>query len=87
MRSGAAERQKHDRASHLYRGGKRHKNSAAAAVRRAIVKGKLMRASCEICGADDVVAHHDDYAEPLIVRWLCHSHHHEWHQKNVAVNG
>ena len=30
---------------------------------------------CEVCGATKTVAHHDDYAKPLDVRWLCRSHH------------
>ena len=87
MRTGMAERQKQGVDSRLYRGGKQHKNSAAVAVRRAIVKSFLIRGNCEICGADDVVAHHDDYAKPLTVRWLCHKHHHEWHRHNQASNG
>lgn len=32
-----------------------------------------------------VVAHHDDYSYPLVVRWLCHKHHRLWHQFNEPV--
>lgn len=39
----------------------------------------LTRKSCEICGARNVQAHHDDYSKPLEVRWLCHKHHVEVH--------
>jgi hypothetical protein len=37
------------------------------------LSGKLARGPCEKCGASDVKvhAHHDDYGEPLKVRWFC----------------
>jgi ribosomal protein S27AE len=41
--------------------------------------GKLVPQPCEVCGAINVHAHHDDYSKPLEVRWLCpedHSHVH-----------
>lgn len=43
--------------------------------------GKLTaETSCAACGADDSVhAHHDDYAKPLDVRWLCPACHKAWH--------
>ena len=45
------------------------------AVQRALVAGKLIKQPCEVCGSRKVDAHHDDYAEPLNVRWLCRQHH------------
>lgn len=40
-------------------------------------RGELVRpAVCEQCGAaGDIHGHHDDYAKPLEVRWLCHPCH------------
>lgn len=42
-------------------------------VRRAIARGEIVRpALCECCTqARSLQAHHDDYAEPLAVIWLC----------------
>lgn len=48
----------------------------------AIRDGRLVKQKCEICCDSNVVAHHDDYAKPLNVRWLCAAHHHQWHAKN-----
>lgn len=60
---------------------KRPEQAAAhAAVRYAIQRGDLVRQPCEKCGTTEIVdAHHDDYAEPLEVRWLCRRHHREEH--------
>lgn len=31
---------------------------------------------CELCGAtENIEGHHEDYDLPMVVRWLCHSHH------------
>lgn len=53
---------------------------AHVAVQRALSGGALVKQPCEVCGAvegDGVLidAHHDDYAKPLVVRWLCRQHH------------
>jgi hypothetical protein len=56
------------------------KRKARQAVNNAIAAGKLQRGSCEICGAEKAEAHHDDYAKPLAVRWLCAKHHRREHQ-------
>ena len=48
----------------------------------AIRDGKLTKAKCESCGDKKVNAHHDDYAKPLRVRWLCDTCHNIWHKIN-----
>ncbi|WPJ70610.1 endonuclease [Escherichia phage vB-Eco-KMB41] len=55
------------------------KRKAHNLVRNALRRGELHRGPCEVCGADKVVGHHDDYDRPLAVRWLCERHHKEWH--------
>src|SRR5690348_139354 len=52
---------------------------ARAAVQQAILSGRLERQPCEVCGAKTVDAHHDDYTQPLEVRWLCRRHHRQLH--------
>ena len=62
-------------------------SKAHYAVVAALRDGKLKPLPCETCGKTGdgyhrVVAHHDDYAQPLNVRWLCgscHKHHHLKH--------
>lgn len=56
---------------------------ARARARAAIAAGVLHRKPCEVCGSGRVVAHHDDYRKALDVRWLCATHHTEWHVHNV----
>ncbi len=62
-------------------------------VAKAKREGVLIPQPCEGCVShgrvptrEPVVAHHDDYAKPLDVRWLCRAHHTWWHQKNEARN-
>jgi len=57
------------------------KLKARHALRRAVKSGRLKRGPCAVCGTRvDVHAHHDDYAAPLAVVWLCRQHHHELHR-------
>lgn len=64
------------------------KINAKNLVKSMVIKGEIMKKSCEICGADKVDAHHDDYAKPLSIRWLCRRHHSAWHAENgEAPNG
>jgi hypothetical protein len=57
-----------------------------AAVRRFtrsnIKYGVLKRKPCEVCGAEEVEAHHDNYEKALDIRWLCRQHHREYHYNN-----
>lgn len=61
------------------------KKSASTAVNNAIRDGKLTRHPCEVCGEQKAQAHHDDYSNPLDVRWLCATHHAEWHKHNEPI--
>lgn len=59
------------------------KIAAIAAVSRAKRKGVLIKQPCEVCGTtQNIHAHHDDYAKPLDVRWLCAMHHRRWHAEH-----
>lgn len=59
----------------------KHKVKARRAVRQALLQGKLERRPCETCG-DRAQAHHEDYARPLDVQWLCSRHHAEAHSRS-----
>ncbi len=48
-------------------------------ARRAIYDGRIVPGRCEKCGEPRVDAHHDDYSQPLKIRWLCRRHHAEHH--------
>ena len=61
------------------------KRAAHVAVGNAIRDGKLVRMPCEVCGTEVAQAHHDDYSKPLDVRWLCTTHHAEWHKHNTPL--
>ena len=62
-------------------GGKNRDKRLAAKrlVWAAIKRGKVKLHPCEICGKSEVHAHHDDYSEPLTIRWLCRKHHAQIH--------
>lgn len=66
----------------------KRKASTSELVSDAIKEGVLIRPDrCEDCdAAGTVLGHHDDYAEPLIVRWLCPKCHGRWHRHNHALN-
>jgi len=50
-------------------------------MHRALKSGVLVRSACEVCGSEKSDGHHDDYAKPLSVRWLCRTHHKQHHAK------
>lgn len=63
------------------------RKKARSLTRHAIDAGRLVRQPCEVCGEAKVQAHHDDYAKPLDVRWLCLKHHYEHHNKAIEHKG
>jgi hypothetical protein len=59
------------------------KRKAHILVGNAIRDKKLFKEPCEVCFTEEnICAHHDDYAKPLNVRWLCALHHSQWHQEH-----
>ncbi len=89
-------KKKHLQASSKYTASKKGKESkikwrdknkkklyAHGVVAYRIKTGELIRKPCETCGSiQRVHAHHDDYSNPLDVRWLCPEHHKKWHDEN-----
>lgn len=63
------------------------KRRAAYLTSNAIRDGRLIRQPCEKCGNPKSEAHHDDYSQPLAVRWLCRGHHLEHHGKTYRRQG
>jgi hypothetical protein len=56
-------------------------------LQQAVKSGLMPRLPCEQCGAAETHGHHDDYSQPLNVRWLClrcHAAHHR-QMKKAAV--
>lgn len=54
------------------------KRAAHKAVQAALRNGLLQRGVCEMAGpncSSSIHAHHEDYDQPLEVRWLCSTHH------------
>jgi hypothetical protein len=77
-------KQKHER----YRRENPIKVAAQEMVIHAIRRGEIKRLPCEVCGNEKTHGHHDDYAKPLEVRFLCAKHHYQWHFENgEAPNG
>ena len=64
-----------------YQGDALEKVRCRQATQNAIQSGLLVKGSCEVCGVAKVDAHHDDYRQPLMVRWLCPKHHYEHHSR------
>jgi hypothetical protein len=62
------------------------KENARKATRYAIQTGRIKRGPCEVCGDKKVDAHHDDYSNPLEVRWLCRVHHMQHHHRQSTIN-
>lgn len=61
------------------------KRLANMMVGNAVRDGRLVKPqSCEDCKSTPkrLHGHHDDYAMPLKVRWLCPGCHNKWHKEN-----
>ena len=73
------------RAGIRWRQSNRIKRGANIIVGNAVRGGVISKPDkCEACGSSPsrLNGHHDDYAFPLVVRWLCPGCHAKWHREN-----
>ncbi len=59
--------------------------SAHNQLTTALRNGRTTRQSCVICGKSPSEGHHEDYARPLEVIWLCRWHHAQRHQNELVL--
>jgi ribosomal protein S27AE len=59
--------------------------TAKSLVRYALEFGWLKKHPCEQCGSSNAQTHHQDYDEPLRVRWLCATCHVAEHRQLRAA--
>lgn len=59
----------------------REKDRARRKVQTEVQAGRILREACAECGRPDSQAHHEDYAQPLAVIWLCSKCHAAKHAK------
>ena len=57
----------------------KEKKKASSMINVRVQRGTMTRGSCEICGKERACGHHEDYAKPLDVVWLCYRHHAQLH--------
>jgi hypothetical protein len=50
-------------------------------LQAAVADGRIQRQPCEVCAREKAHGHHDDYAKPYDVRWLCHRCHMAHHRE------
>jgi hypothetical protein len=82
----------HNRSHKKWKENNAIKRGANVIVGNAVRDGKLFKPDwCSKCGeGGDIViqGHHDDYAKPLEVTWLCAQCHTDWHNQNgEGLNG
>jgi hypothetical protein len=75
--SGASRREKSAQSFEVYDADARKR--ASSLVNLALKRGELQRQPCIECGEPETQGHHDDYGQPLVVRWLCKRHHEDVH--------
>ena len=66
------------------------KRAANVILGNALRDGRIVRPNaCQNCeSVSRLHGHHDDYAKPLEVRWLCPQCHNDWHKENgEGANG
>lgn len=57
------------------------KAKARAKLQNEVRQGRIIPRPCFVCGEERSEAHHEDYAKPLDVIWLCRPHHNARHNE------
>lgn len=70
-------------ASARYRSKNKDKVWARQQLASAVRGKRLERQACERCGSSKAQGHHHDYAQPLVVRWLCATCHGATHRVEI----
>ncbi len=50
-----------------------------------VKQGRIKKEACVVCGAKEVLIHHEDYDNPFKVIWLCEFHHKEYHEGSIGL--
>lgn len=59
----------------------RKKANARSYLHVYVKRGKVLKVeNCEICGALNTEAHHEDHSQPLSVNWICRKCHLDLHK-------
>ena len=51
-----------------------------------IRRGRIKKLPCEVCGNIEVEVHHENYSNPLQIRWLCKRHHRDVTNRNNFIS-
>jgi len=62
------------------------KKKAWGIVRNRIQNGTLVRGDCVYCGEKNAHAHHENYARPYEIVWVCQRHHSDIHLGVLKVD-
>lgn len=54
--------------------GRPDRRKAKRRLYKDLVRGKIQKTPCEICGSEKSESFHVDYADPLKINWLCRGH-------------
>jgi hypothetical protein len=74
---------RHWRVTHRLAGLARKKMNARSYLHTYMKRGKIIKGPCEECGSTvNVHGHHEDYDQPLFVKWLCKPCHIAHHKKD-----
>ena len=57
---------------------------AHSALRSGLRRGLVKQEPCEECGDPNSEAHHESYARPLDVVWVCRRHHKQRHARRAG---